>query len=136
MAETFTVEFIERELVDIELAVIDIIPRKTYITELDDVSITDAQNGDILWFENGYWIDKPFSEIQLDLVHNETPTAVDPLPSKKFQTQYSIITGSLRVFLNGQKIHSSEIIEISTTQFEFPIDIVTSDKVEVSYAKP
>ena len=135
LTQDIHVDLIEKELIKIELSTIDVIPRKTYITELTDVQITQAQNGDILVFENGYWIDKPFSEIQLQLVHNETPTAVNPLPSAIFETAYDIITGSLRVFLNGQKLHASEITEISLRQFSFPIDVISTDMVEVSYAK-
>ena len=133
MAEIFTVEFIERELVDIELAVIDVIPRKTYITELDDITIANPLNGDILIYENGYWANKPLSTQQLNIVFNETPININPLPSKKFKTTY--VFESIKVYLNGQKIHDSEITKHSDTEFSYPIDIITSDKVEVSYIK-
>ncbi len=136
--ETFTVEFIERELVDIELAVIDVIPRKTYITELDDTNITNPQNGEALIYEDGYWINKVVDVVEEELekiILNETPTNVNALPSKRFSVANAFITGKLVVYLNGQKIHSSEITIHSSTEFSYPIDIIASDMVEVSYIK-
>ena len=138
MAETFTVEFIERELVDIELTVIDVIPRKTYITELDDTNITNPQNGQVLEYEDGYWVNKilDVEETELEqIILNETPTNIYALPSKRFSIVSACITSKLKVYLNGMKIHSSEITIHSSTEFSFPIDIITSDKVEVSYIK-
>ena len=133
MAETFTVEFIEKELVDIELAVIDVIPRRTYITELDDIAITNPQNGDILIHESGNWVNKPSEELESEIpnfIFNETPTKID---SKRFQVANIFRTGTLRVFLNG--IKEKQITIINSTTFEFKIDTVTEDDIEVSYIK-
>lgn len=131
--ETFTVEFIERELVDIELAVIDIIPRKINVTDLLDVTTTSPQNGDILIYEDGYWINKPLEELESEIpnfIFNEIPTKIN---SKRFQVANALRTGTLRVFLNG--IKEKQIIIINSTTFEFKIDTVTEDDIEVSYIK-
>ena len=133
MAETFTVEFIEKELVDIELAVIDVIPRRTYITELDDIAITNPQNGDILIHESGNWVNKPSEELESEIpnfIFNEVPTKIN---SKRFQVANIFRTGTLRVFLNG--IKEKQITIINSTTFEFKIDTVTEDDIEVSYIK-
>lgn len=146
MQDTFTVEFIERELVDIELvvkelidielAVIDVIPRKTYVTELNDVSIDNPQNGESLIYEDGYWVNKTISEKELGkIIPNETPININALPSKRFSITNPFVTSKLEVYLNGVKIHSSEITIHSSTEFSYPIDIIATDKVECSYIK-
>lgn len=105
---TLKVELIEKELIDVE--VID--------KDLIDV---DLKTLDII-----------YSNITR-LVMNETPSEVDSLPSKKFITSKNFLTGSLQVFLNGQKVHSSEITVHSNNQFSFPINVLSSDKVECVY---
>lgn len=131
--ELINVELVEKQLIGIELSSIDLIPRKAFLREIEDTTITNPKKGDMLVYSEGYWVNEPASELQL--VRNETPTPVNSLPSKRFETVNNFASGSLYAFLNGMKIHNSEIIEISPTLFEFPIDIVASDKVEVGYAK-
>lgn len=135
MAETrtFDVELVEKQLVDIELSSIDLIPRRTYITELDDVTITSPLNGDILIYENGYWINKPLEDLESEIpnfIFNEVPTKIN---SKRFQVANTFRTGTLRVFLNG--IKEKEIIIINSTTFEFKIDTITEDTIETCYIK-
>lgn len=107
MVETFTVEIIEKELVDIEVTEKELIG-----IELSVIDVIDTH--------------------QLRI---ETPINVNPLPSARFKTTFPFQTDKLLVFLNGMKIHTSEITIHSSTEFSFPIDIVTSDKVECSYIK-
>ena len=58
----------------------------------------------------------------------ETPTKIN---AKRFQTSKAFKTGRLAVFINGIKEKYIEII--SSTIFEFKIDTVVSDIVEVQY---
>ena len=133
---TFDVELVEKELVDIELSVIDIVPFRKTIDELDDVNASNPQEGEILIREGEYWVNKSTSIIiDTYAVHNEVPTNISPLPSKKFRTAYAYRTETLQVFLNGMKIDSSEIIQHSDTEFSFPINIISTDKIQVAYIK-
>ena len=70
-----------------------------------------------------------------DLILNETPVNVSDLPSKRFRILNPILSNSLQVFLNGLKIHSSEITIHSSTEFSFPINILEDDLVECTYIK-
>ncbi len=60
----------------------------------------------------------------------ETPTQIN---SKRFQTTYAFISGTLKVFFNGLK--EKEITIINSTTFEFKIDTITGDTIEVEYIK-
>jgi len=131
---TFNVELVEKELVEIELKTLDLIPRKTYIWELEDIIVTNKQNKQVLVYNSTTqaWENKYLYDI-LNL--NETPTNVAALPSKRFRVANAFLTGQLEVFLNGQKVHKSEITVHSDTEFSYPIDIATDDKLEVNYLK-
>ncbi len=104
--ELVDIEFVEQELVEINLTTIDVLP-----------SLTSDGNG-----------------IEL-LVLNETQVNVSSLPSKRFRTANAFVTGKLIVYLNGMNIHSSEIIIHSDTEFSYPLDIISTDKVECTYIK-
>ena len=134
--ELINIDLSVRELVDIELSVIDIVPIRKNVSEMDDVNISNPQDDEILVREGKYWVNKSTSVlIDTYAVHNETPTNVSPLPSERFRTTFAFRTETLQVFLNGMKIHSSEITQHSDTEFSFSINIITSDKVEVAYIK-
>ena len=136
--QTFHVELVEKQLVDIELSQIDLIPRKAYIGDIEDIILSNPQNGESLIYEDGYWINKVVDIVEEELemiILNETPTNVNALPSKRFSIANAFVTGKLIVYLNGQKIHSSEITIHSSTEFSYPIDIIASDMVECSYIK-
>ena len=112
---TFEVDFIELELVDIEF-----VEKELITINLNTIDVLPALT----------------SEVDIELfVFNETPTNVNALPSKRFRIANTFVTGKLKVYLNGMKIHSSEITIHSSTEFSFPIDIIASDKVECSYIK-
>jgi len=64
-----------------------------------------------------------------DLIQ-EVPTQIT---SRRFKTSQPYKSGSLKVFFNG--IKEKYIIEISDTEFEFEIDIIPTDTVEVEYIK-
>ena len=135
MAETqiFDVELIEQQLIDVSLTSVDLIPRISHITEAGDTTITNPQNGDILIYEDDYWINKSLEELESEIpnfIFNEVPTKIN---SKRFQLANTFRTGTLRVFLNG--IKEKQIVIINSTTFEFKIDTVTEDDIEVSYIK-
>ena len=131
------VELIEKELINVELAVIDILPIRRNLTDLNDVDINNVQEGQILQKEGDYWVNKNVSIIvDTYSVDNETPIAVNPLPSIRFRTEFEFRPDTLQVFLNGQKIHNSEIIKHAGDQeYSYPLNIIATDKVEVSYIK-
>ena len=130
---TIIIDHVDNELITVELSEIDLIPRKSNINELEDVTITNPQNGDILIYEDGYYVNKPLEELESEIpnfIFNEIPTK---LTVKKFQVANVFRTGTLRVFLNG--IKEKNITIINSTTFELPIDSVTLDIIEVSYIK-
>ena len=132
--EIVKVEIIEKEIVIVEFSTIEIITRTA--GSLDGVIVTNPQNDDILLYRDGVFINLPVEFIIENFgIFNETPVAISPLPSKRFSTAYAYKSGTLQVFLNGMKIHDSEIIKISDTQFEYPIDVILTDTIEVSYVK-
>jgi len=142
MSETqtqiFDVELIEQELIDVQLSSIDLIPRKSNLNELEDVVIVNPISGEVLTYDEvtKTWKNEPVSEEELaNIILNETPISVNPLPSKRFRVANAFVTSKLMIFLNGQKIHTDEITLIDSNTFEFPINIISSDKVEVSYIK-
>ena len=66
-------------------------------------------------------------------VFSETPLSIQPLPSKRFRTNFEYLDGSLRVFFNGL---SEKYITIhSNREFSFGIDILNTDDIEVGYLK-
>jgi len=64
------------------------------------------------------------------LILNENPTKIS---SKRFQTLNSYTSGSLQVYLNG--IKEKYITEIDSNKFEFEIDTIEEDTIEISYIK-
>ncbi|KKN22913.1 hypothetical protein LCGC14_0910230 [marine sediment metagenome] len=134
--ETFTVKFVTKEIMRVNLNVIDIIPRHKNLDDLDDVNITSISDGQILKYDSatGKWINTSEGEIvDLNLVQNETPTLVSVPRRYKSANAYTL--ESLQVFLNGQKILNSQIIIHSSTEFSYPIDIIVGDGLEISYTK-
>lgn len=55
------------------------------------------------------------------------------LTTRRYQTINSYRSGSLKVFLNGLK--EKYIIEISSNTFDFEIDTIPTDTVEIEYIK-
>lgn len=134
------VDISDKEIISVNFNTIDALPKKLYIYELDDISINNLQDKDILQYDEslGLWVNKSLEDVETELakiIKNETPIAVNPLPSKQFRVIHAFRVNSLEVFLNGLKIHSSEITIISNKKFEFPLDIISTDKVECNYIK-
>lgn len=111
MEETFTVEFIERELVDIEFAEKELV--EINLNTIDILPSIGSEGVNISAFE--------FSEVPIKI------------NSKRFNTNFNFATGSLIVFLNG--IKEKYITIIDSTTFEFLIDTITEDDIEVNYIK-
>ncbi len=65
----------------------------------------------------------------LEIIQEE-PTQLN---ARRFRTSQPYRTGSLKVFFNGLK--EKYINEISDTEFEFEIDIISTDTIEVEYIK-
>lgn len=134
--EPFDIDVVEKEMINVELNCIDIIPYKRNITNLEDTAISNPSDGEVLTYEDGYWVNKPITEAELSsIILNETPLNVNSLPSKRFKVTNAFITNKIIVYLNGMKIHNSEITFHSDTEFSYPIDILNSDMVEVAYIK-
>ena len=73
-------------------------------------------------------------EVSIPLwIYNERPTEIN---SKLFRTTNEYRIGTLRVFLNGIKLNSTDMIEVSSTTFTIPIAKIATDSVECSYIKP
>jgi len=102
-----TADLIEKELITVKLISVDVVYKQVDSTVYD--------------------------EIYEKLEYNETPTK---LTASKFQTAYAYRTTKLKVYLNGVKIHNSEITEDSSTTFSFDnYNTDSIDLVEVSYIK-
>lgn len=105
--EIFEVEISEKDLVTVELKTIDVVYKNV------DSDCYDAI------FEK--------------IIYNETPTK---LTASLFQTAHAYRTGKLKVYLNGVKIHDSEITEESSTTFSLDnYSTDSEDLIEVSYIK-
>ncbi len=129
-------ELTERELIEVDLYVVDILAgTKKNLADQDDVNISNPITDQILVFENGVWVNRTIVTLVMDAIVNETPTPVNPLPSKVFQTSNDYDAGTMNVFLNGMKIHDSEVTKVSDNQFSLPIDVITEDMIEVSYIR-
>jgi len=131
--QVFDVELVEQELIEVQLSSIDLIPRKSNLNELEDITLTTPQNGDILFYDGEYWINKPLEEIESEIpnfIYNESPTKIN---SKRFQVANAFRIGTLRVIFNGLK--EKNITIINSTTFELPIDSIISDTIETSYIK-
>ena len=111
LQQNFEVELIEKDLVNIEF------------TEKEIITV-ELKVIDILDYYRTY--------IVSNLVKEEAiPTA--PLPSKEFRTSKNFATDTLTVYLNGLKEHYITIVNPNT--FEFEIDIVDTDIVDVEYVE-
>jgi len=70
-------------------------------------------------------------EISIPLfIYNETPTN---MTSVKFQTANEYRTGTLQVFLNGIKLNSTDMSEVSANTFSIAKAKLSTDTIEVSY---
>jgi len=131
MAESdiIIVDQTDNEVMTVEMSEVDL------VTGLN-TNITDPKNDDILIYKDGVWINSTVS-ILVDTyaVHSEAVTPVNQLPSAKFETVNPYRAETLQVFLNGLKIHESEITQHSDTQFSLPINVTTEDVIEVAYIK-
>ncbi len=138
LTDTLKIEILEREIIRATITVVDKISGVRDLFGLRDVAndVEDAPNGNILIKESGVWVDKTVSVI-IDTykVDNETPVNVSALPSKRFSTEFAYRSATLQIFLNGLKIHTSEVVQHSDTEFSYPIDIIAPDVIEISYIK-
>lgn len=130
----FEVEMIERELVEVILNTVDVLPdTTTRLENLDDVNLNNLLDQQYLKYDasSGKWINVTLEDIiQESSVYNESPTK---LTAKKFQTANSFVSSTLRVFLNG--IKEKNITVESSNEFSLPIDSNVDDEVEVNYVK-
>ena len=111
LEQTFTTELIEKELITVEL-----VEKELITVELKVIDILD--------YYRSYTVSNLIKE-------EATPTA--PLPSKEFRTSKNFATDTLTVYLNGLKEHYITIVNPNT--FEFEIDIISTDLVDVEYVE-
>lgn len=134
--DTLTVEFIDKEVLEVTLTVVDLAPgfegaRK--LSDLEDVAISNPLDKQYLRYNE---TTQKWENITLDLiienniVFNETPSQIN---SKRFQTAYNYIAGTLLVHING--IKEKYITQIAPNLFEFDIDTDSEDIIEISYIK-
>ena len=106
--EQLNVELVEKELIQVEL-----VEKELLRTDLNVIDILD-------YYERS---------VSTDLVM-EVPAQ---LTATQFQTSLPYTFGTLIVFFNGLK--EKYITQIDSTTFEFGIDIIGSDIIEVIYVK-
>jgi len=106
--EQLHVELVEKELINVEL-----VEKELLRTDLKTIDILD------------YYEQTVICDLTI-----EVPTQ---LTVRKFQTAFPYISGTLVVFFNG--IKEKYITEIDSTTFEFDIDIISGDTIEVLYVK-
>jgi len=110
-AEYITANLVEKELFEVELSEKEIIT--VNLTAVDILYKTD--------------------EVSIPLwIYNERPTA---MTSVKFQLANAYRTGTLRVYLNGVKLNSSDWSETTSTTFTIAIPKLSTDTIECSYIK-
>ena len=72
-------------------------------------------------------------EVSIPLwIYNERPTEIN---SKLFRTTNEYRIGTLRVFLNGIKLNSTDMTEASATTFTIAKAKLITDSIECSYIK-
>ncbi len=133
--ELIDVDLIEKEIIDVTLNQVDVIPRKTYLYELSDVDSDNATDNQLLQYDSSSETWKPVNVsavVNLNTVYNEEPTQVT---TSRFNTANNFLTGTIRVFLNGIKLKSSEVTRINSNTFELSEPIITGDLIEVNYIK-
>lgn len=114
------VENITAELVEKEIVSIDLIEKELFSVELYTVDFTKGK-----------------TYVRSLLVFNETPTPsaevrASGLPFTLINTYDS---GTLQIFLNGQKLDKSDVTEITDKTFSISIDTLITDLIEVCYFK-
>ena len=114
MSITYT-DGLRVEIKEKEIITVDIVEKELVKVELRLVDMVAGRNTII-------------DAIQQYYIHNESPTRVG---SKRFRTVHSYVANSLVVYLNG--IKEKYITEISDTDFDFLIDTLSEDIVEVTY---
>ena len=139
MAETkqyFDVELVDKDIITVKLNVLDFIPKRKNLVDLSDVNVTAVVDGQLIQYDatTEKWVNVDINDIvDLNLVQSETPIVVTA--PRRYKSAVSFTLESLQVFLNGQKIHNSQITKHSNREFSFPIDIILADKLEISYIK-
>ena len=130
----FEVEFIEKELVEVNFNILDTIPpivRK--MDDLEDVDLDNLQHHQYLRYNTTthQWENVTLEAIiEINTVFNELPTKVT---TTRFQTAFDFIPNTLTVYFNG--IKERYITEVSSNIFDFGIDTEVDDIVEVTYIK-
>jgi len=140
LSSTFEVEIIDKELITIELYVIDRIGGVGSMSQLLDTQIVNPLDGQGLILDGGYWKNQSIvaTPDPSKFVQGEFPTPSPPvLKTEKFTTANSFVTGSLEVFLNGMKLLPSDLTIYGNNQFSIStLDTIASDVVTVNYIKP
>jgi len=130
----FEVDFVERDLVEVNFNVIDTIPPIVRnIDDLEDVDIDNIQDKQYLRYNSSTqkWENVTLETIiEVNTVFNELPTK---LSVTKFETEYDFMPSTLVVHLNGIKERYITVTAIN--QFDFNINTEGDDIVEVSYIR-
>jgi hypothetical protein len=126
----------EKQLMHVELSVVDIIPKLKYLTDLDDVSVDNPSNGELLTYNSttGKWENKPISESEIVLfVYNEVPTL---LSGSTYQVLNKYRSNTLRVFVNGLKQITTDITtDANNKKFTLAFTLEGTDLIECHYIK-
>lgn len=123
------VEMVEKEIITVEFSTIDVVPSRANTL---DVELTNPEEYHILRYDSSLckWVNVSFDEFLNYFLRHETPTKIS---SKQFRTAYKFYSGTIEVYLNG--IKEKEITVIDDRNFEFKIDTISTDTIEVKYIK-
>ena len=136
--ELISLDLVEKEIITVEIHTIDTLTglRKN-ISEFDDINISNPEDGEILVYENGEWINKTLTElIDTNTVHNEIPTPVSPVnEGDPYTTAYGFVAETLEIYLNGIRLTTSDFTILSNKTFSINITTLVSDIVSVDYMK-
>lgn len=126
--EIFETNFVEKELFTVNLITADIIKRKVYIDELEDVSISNPKDGQILQYDSGVLENISFNKVlNNNVVLKENP---DKITNTKFKTKNKF--KNIIVYINGLR---EEVNLVDNQNFEFSQPVVDEDFIEVDYIK-
>lgn len=120
-----TVELVEEIIADVNFTTIDIIPCRKDITDLDDVNINSPSSDDLLIYQGGYWVNKPFTQ--------EVPTLVS---GTTYQTGHNFRLSTLVVYINGIKIPKNLLTKETSNTFSIDNKVLSeNDDIECTYIK-
>jgi len=126
--DVFEANIVTKEVFTANLITADIIKRKVYIDELEDVSISNPKDGQILQYDSGVLENISFNKVlNNNVVLKENP---DKITNTKFKTKNKF--KNIIVYINGLR---EEVNLVDNQNFEFSQPVENEDVIEVDYIK-